>query len=233
MATNPRRAPAVAVGIAAVLALTACDTGDGKTLRDTVVPTTLPPPDTAPLDSATLDAALDDGSAAILPGAETTQPLDIPTEIGDGPMELIGPWNDGAQIDGLNTCDGEDRSPAFSWIDLPPGTAELALAVVDESATDGDGPFVHWVIAGIDPDAISLAEGAVPVGAIQATNSFGTVGWGGPCSPVGDEPHVYRFTLHALGQQVELDDGVPASEMLTYLDELTISTAALTGTYAR
>jgi hypothetical protein len=39
--------------------------------------------------------------------------------------------------------------------------------------------------------------------------------------------------LHALGQQVELDDGVPASEMLTYLDELTISTAALTGTYAR
>ena len=89
------------------------------------------------------------------------------------------------------------------------------------------------MIAGFDPGAISLAEGEVPIGAIEATNSFGDVGWGGPCPPVGDGPHQYRFTLHALAQQIELGDGAPADEMMPYLDDLTIATAELTGTYAR
>jgi Raf kinase inhibitor-like YbhB/YbcL family protein len=222
-----RTASATAIGVAALLAVAGCDTGDGKTLSPTVVPTTLPPPETAPLESVPRD----DAEPTVPVGA--TETVARPTVIGEGPMVLIGPWNDGATIDSINTCDGADLSPAFSWIDLPPGTTDLALAVIDESANDGEGSFVHWVVAGIDPAVVSLAEGEVPPGAIQATNSFGTVGWSGPCPPVGDDPHVYRFTLHALGQQVELDDGVPASEMISYLEELTISTAELTGSYAR
>lgn len=216
--------------LAAVLVpmFVACDTGDGKTLRDTVVPTTLPPPDTAPLDSQSLGSApLDREQAA------TTSELVVPTTTSTGLMSITAPWLDGAPIDEFYTCDGEDVSPAISWRDLPEQTVELALVVVDDDALDGGEPFVHWAVAGIDPETITLFEDEVPVGAVQATNSFGDVGWGGPCPPVGEGVHDYRFTMHALGQQVELDDGVPASEMIPYLEALTIATAEVVGTYQR
>jgi Raf kinase inhibitor-like YbhB/YbcL family protein len=218
----------------AVAVLGACDTGDGKTLKDTVVPTTVPPPDTTPLDSVAIDGESGGVVADSVPANAEGAPPIVPTEPATGEMELTAPWNDGAAIDGLYTCDGEDISPAFSWRAVPVGAVELALVVVDDDGSAaGDREFVHWVIAGFDPGAISLAEGEVPIAAIEATNSFGEVGWGGPCPPVGDGPHEYRFTLHALAQQVELGDGAPANEMMPYLDDLTIATAELTGTYAR
>jgi len=216
-----------------VCTLAACDTGDGKTLKDTVVPTTLPPPDTAPLESIALD------------GAGTGQLPSVPLEVGSNTdsvestdpvaeaMQLIAPWNDGTPIDAAYTCDGVDISPPLSWRNVLDSTAEVALSMVDVTADSGDGPFVHWVVTGLDPAIGSLEAGALPPGVVQATNSFGNVGWGGPCPPVGDEPHVYRFTLYALGQQTELGDGVPASEALPYLLELTTATAEITGTYAR
>jgi Raf kinase inhibitor-like YbhB/YbcL family protein len=217
---------------AAVALLAACDTGDGKTLKDTVVPTTLPPPDTAPLDSVAIDGAID-GAAGTGAAAEGSALPIVPTHAATGPMQLIGPWNDDAPIDALYTCDGDDISPALSWRDVPDAVVELALVVVDDDAGDAGDPVVHWVIAGFDPMAISLAEGEVPVGAIEATNSFGEVGWTGPCPPLGDGPHGYRFKLHALAQQIELGDGVPADEIVPYLEDLTIAAAELTGTYER
>jgi Raf kinase inhibitor-like YbhB/YbcL family protein len=223
--------------LGALSLLAACDTGDGKTLRNTVVPTTLPPPDTAPLESTALDGALDGAPAS---GQLPSVTLDVgssagapPTDPIAGEMQLVAPWNDGTAIDGAYTCDGDDTSPPLSWRNVPEGTAELALSVIDVSADSSAGPFVHWIVAGIDPSRSSLLAGAVPDGVIQATNSFGDVGWGGPCPPAGDQPHEYRFMLHALAQQVELGDGVPASEALPYVIDLTTATAEITGTYAR
>ena len=205
--------------------LAACDSGDGKTLRNTVVPTTIPPPDTEPLESLPLDEVVESSALPI-----------VPTELVDGPMELIGPWREGAPIDGLYTCEGDDISPALSWLAVPDGAVDMAIVMVDDDASDvaaGEDPFVHWVVAGLDPGSITLTEGEVPLGAIQATNSFGAIGWTGPCPPAGDGPHDYRFTLHALIQQAELGDGVPGDEILPYLEDLTIATAEVTGTYER
>jgi Raf kinase inhibitor-like YbhB/YbcL family protein len=224
-----------AAGLAAALCvLGACDTGDGKTLKDTVVPTSLPPPDTAPLESVGLEGAADSGQLPSIPlevgssagAVESTDPQ-------AAAMQLIAPWNDGTPIEVAYTCDGVDTSPPLSWRDVPDGTVELALSVIDESADSGDGPFVHWLVMGLDPSTSSLVVGSVPEGANQATNSFGDVGWGGPCPPVGDAPHVYHLTLYALAQQTELGDGVPASEALPYVTQLTMATAEITGTYAR
>lgn len=217
-------------GTVAVALLAACDTGDGKTLKNTVVPTTLPPPDTTPIESVALDAAGEVGTGAL--GGDSTLPV-VPTEVAAGPMQLVGPWNEGAPIDVLYTCDGEGISPALSWRAVPDGAVELALVVVDDDAGTPADPVVHWVVAGFDPASISLVEGQIPVGAIQATNSFGEVGWTGPCPPIGDGPHDYRFKLHALAQQVELGDGVPADEAVDYLEGLTVAAAELTGTYER
>ncbi len=60
--------------------------------------------------------------------------------------------------------------------------------MVDESAVSDGEPFVHWVLAGVDPSEVSILEGAVPVGAVQATNSFGDIGWGDPARRKGTRP---------------------------------------------
>ena len=108
---------------------------------------------------------------------------------------------------------------------------EIALVVTDTDAND----FVHWVVAGLDPKNPSIAEGSVPVGAIEGANGFSTaaapsVGWNGPCPPKGSTHH-YRFTLYALDQQIELPTGSPASDLMSAIDLSSIEAAQITGVY--
>ncbi len=224
-----RIAPAVtplALTALAAASLAACDTGDGKSLAPPAVAftTTVPPPATL------LSVPIESDPLPTLPGAEPS------IGSGDGtlqPFQIFVPWQDGGEIDERYGCDGDDVAPAVSWSSPPDGTAELAIAFIDESATDGDGPFVHWVLAGIDPADVPVHEGEVPQGAVQATNSFGTVGYAGPCPPAGSDPHVYRLVVYALNQQSELADGTPASNLLEFIEDVAIGSASLTGTARR
>jgi Raf kinase inhibitor-like YbhB/YbcL family protein len=194
-----------------------CDTGDGKQLK--------------PYDPADYPA----------PAVETTVAEDVdssvvdPVESGvtDEPFSLAAPWVDGGDIDPRNTCDGTNVSPALSWGAVPEGTAEIAISLVDDSAVSDGQPFVHWVIAGLDPAEIALVEGDVPLSAMQALNFFGDVGYGGPCPPIGDEAHLYRLTAYALNQQLELADGVPAAEFLDAIAAVTVASADVSGYYQR
>ena len=223
------RAAACAAGLALVAALLGgCDTGDGKTLpppKGTVAPPTVPPPVTElPGDSLGTLASLPLESPVVDTGAQ----LPVPA----GSFGIVAPWIDGAAIDPINTCDGANVSPAISWTGVPEGTVELAVALVDESI-DAGPPFIHWVIAGLNPDDISLTEGSTPIGAIQGLNFFGNIGYDGPCPPPGDSAHVYRLTIYALNQQVELADGTPASDLLDFVQFVAIASADVTGTFAR
>ena len=213
----------VAAGLAAAL-LTACDTGDGKQLQpydpaDYPVPT----PTTVPAGSAPIfdpDATVPANDAIDpLPGAEE--------------FSLTGPWPAGTAIDPRHTCDGDDVAPALSWGGVPDGTIEVAIAMVDDSAVSNGQPFVHWVIAGLDPAEIALAEGDVPPGAVQALNFFGDVGYGGPCPPPGDAAHLYRLTAYALNTSLQRADGTLATEFLEAIATATIGSVDLSGTYQR
>ena len=211
-----------------MLSVAACDTGDGKQLRpvdpdSTTTSTEASTIDTGTLPSVPIDSTQDDPLGAAGTGAD-------PAAAG---FRLFAPWAEGAPIDARHTCDGDDISPAVSWSAPPAGTIEMAVSLVDESAADGDQPLAHWVIAGIDPADVSLIEGEVPLGAIQATNSFNTAGWTGPCPTSGEAAHVYRLTVYALGQQSELAEGTPADEVLDYIAATSIGSAELTGTYQR
>jgi Raf kinase inhibitor-like YbhB/YbcL family protein len=225
-----RRSRPFAVVLAAVAALfiAACDTGDGKQLRpfdpdSTTTSTQVATIDTGTLPSVPIESTPDNPLGVAGTGAE-------PEAAG---FRLFSPWAEGAPIDARHTCDGDDISPAVSWSAPPAGAIEMAVSLVDESAVDGDQPSVHWVVAGIDPAEVSLIEGQVPLGAIQATNSFGTAGWTGPCPPPGEAAHVYLLTVYALNQQSELADGTPADEMLDYIADISAESTELTGTYQR
>ena len=90
-------------------------------------------------------------------------------------------------------CNGNNWSPPLSFGDIPVGTASFSIRVVDP---DG-GNFVHWSASGIPGSTRSLPYNASATATFsQSNNSFGTVGWGGPCPPTPN--HHYVFTLSSL-----------------------------------
>lgn len=130
------------------------------------------------------------------------------------------------------TGDGEDRSPALTWSEVPAGTRELALICDDPDAPRPE-PFVHWVLYGIPPETRGLPSGQEPAGAQQGKNSFGTAGYRGPAPPRGHGIHHYHFQLFALDQPVALGPGAGKAELLKAMEGHVLGRAELIGTYQR
>ena len=62
---------------------------------------------------------------------------------------------------------------------------------------------------------------------------FGSIGWGGPCPPVGDKPHHYNFTLYALNVDRLDVSGASASLVGYMINGNSIGKASLTGMFGR
>lgn len=201
-----RTARLVLPAIAAIgVALTACDTNDGRQLD----------PPTAPLPPTTTT------TIALTP----TVPVEPIPPVS---LQLVAPWPDGGAIPTRFTCDGEDVSPALSWSNLPADTVEVVISVTDLDAS----LFVHWLLLGLPPDRTSIVEDEVPVGAREWTNSFGEVGWNGPCPPAGEQ-HRYQFTVHALNQAFQPADDADASQVIAQLNAISGNQSSVSGTYVR
>lgn len=212
--------------IAMAILVAGCDTGDGKQLRpydpaDYPAPT----PTTDVSNSAVLNDDLGGAEASLTPAISDSGTVESFT--------MTAPWLSGETIDDRYTCDGLDIAPALSWGGVPEGTVEIAITMVDDSAVSDGQPFVHWAIAGLDPNEIALVEGDVPEGATQALNFFGDVDYGGPCPPPGDDAHLYRFTAYALNTSLQLADGTLATEFLEAIAQATIRSTDLNGTSQR
>lgn len=179
------RAP-IAAAAAALVVGVACG-GDGRALRP-------PSPDqtTTTVAAGQKDTAVDAGSAT---GEEAGTSAAAPLQLTSTAIV------EGGEIPADHTCRGRDVSPPLLWTGPPAGTVELAVVVRDVDA----GGFVHWVVAGLAPDAGGLAEAAVPDGAAEATNDFGRPGWAGPCPPSGT--HHYELRLYALAEASGVTDG--------------------------
>jgi Raf kinase inhibitor-like YbhB/YbcL family protein len=171
-------------------------------------------------DGGTLDSSLtDDTSDFTLDGT-------LPAS---DEFVLTAPWNDGGAIPGKYTCDGTNVSPAVTWTAAPDGTAAIAVTLADLDAPT----FAHRVVAGIASSEVGLSEDAVPpLGAVEATNGAGAIGYTGPCPPAGSTHH-YVLKVHYLGTVVNLTDGATAKEMTDAINAAEIASAEVTGTYNR
>ncbi len=187
----------MALLIGPVLVVAACGDRSGKTLDDPV----FPPPET------TL--------------AATTVP---PATVPPAALTLVAPWVDGAEIPERHTCAGDGVSPALTWSNVPLGSVELAVTVVDLD----DDQFVHWIVYAIGIGETGLVEGQLPAGAFEWPNSSGIAGWQEPCPPSG-ETHRYQFTIHALNQQLEVADDASATEVLSILNATSIDLSSVSG----
>ncbi|HUR32886.1 MAG TPA: YbhB/YbcL family Raf kinase inhibitor-like protein [Vicinamibacterales bacterium] len=137
-------------------------------------------------------------------------------------------------------CTGANVSPALAWSGAPAAARSFALIVHDPDAPTGVGGFTHWIVYNIPASATGLARGAgsaggtLPAGTMQATTSFGTPGYGGPCPPAGDKPHRYVFTLYALSApKVDLPANATQALAGFTINGSKVASATLTALYGR
>jgi Raf kinase inhibitor-like YbhB/YbcL family protein len=141
----------------------------------------------------------------------------------------------GSAIPAQYTCAGADDSPPLRWTVIPPSAKALALVVVDPDAPGGT--FTHWVVYNVDPASHGLAVNALksakPAASYpQGTNSFGHVGYNGPCPPPG-KPHHYHFKLYALATPLELPSGASVAQVDAAMRGQVLASGELVGTFAR
>jgi Raf kinase inhibitor-like YbhB/YbcL family protein len=143
-------------------------------------------------------------------------------------------FEDGGMIPSKYTCDGADISPPLAWSGLPEGTKSIAIINDDPDAPMGT--WVHWVIYNIPPTAQGLAEDIkrvekLPDGTLQGKNSWGRIGYGGPCPPGGT--HRYFFKIYALDKMLNLKSGATKEELLTAMKGHILAQAQFYGKYSR
>lgn len=133
------------------------------------------------------------------------------------------------------TCDGDDTSPFLHWSDTPKGTVTLAMIMEDPDAPNGT--FIHWIIYNM-PSNLTELEKTIAIknnldnGAIQARNSFGKIGYGGPCPPEGEE-HRYYFKLFALDKKLAPNSINDADTFYSSIKGAVIEEAVYMGTYRK
>ena len=117
------------------------------------------------------------------------------------------------------TCDGDDVSPPLEWDNSPPDTKSFAL-IMD----DPDAPvctWIHWILFNLPPDKNFLVGNIpngseLPTGGKHGTNSWGKLGYGGPCPPSGT--HRYFFKLYALDTVLDISSGIKKKKLLQAME---------------
>lgn len=133
-----------------------------------------------------------------------------------------------------HTCDGADLSPPLVFSGVPAGTASLAVVCDDPDAPDG--VWDHFVLYNLSPGTPGLPEGLhgapqYPDGSLAGRNSWGRLGYGGPCPPRGT--HRYYFTLYALDILLDLAPGAAKADVLRTAKDHILASATLMGRYTR
>jgi hypothetical protein len=156
--------------------------------------------------------------------------LAFPSLCQAGEMRLSSPdFAQGASIPARFTCEGQNGSPTLAIAGVPAGAQSLVLIVDDPDAPSGT--FTHWLIWNIPPGTKSLVGGALPGGAVQGTNDFGSLGYSGPCPPSGT--HRYFFRLSALDASLHLAAGASREDVEGAMRGHVLGSAELMGRYAK
>jgi phosphatidylethanolamine-binding protein (PEBP) family uncharacterized protein len=139
--------------------------------------------------------------------------LDKPLPAVPESLKVIVPWPDGGRIPPKYTCDGSEQKPRVRV----EGDAPHGVAIV---MTDPDAPgvtFVHWT----------------RWGGVEGKNSFGKIGYGGPCPPEGDQAHRYVITAYALDSKLRLGRGTGPDQVVDAIRRQAFESGSATGRYGR
>lgn len=170
---------------------------------------------------------------------EVEQPM---TEVIESPEPTQSPvefkltsesFLEGEPIPSKYACNGEDVSPPLAW-DGAPNNANSFVLIMDDPDVPV-GTWVHWVLFNTPGDENSLPEN-LPADAIfanggqQGSNSWGNIGYGGPCPPSGT--HRYYFKLYALDTSLVLGESASKEDVLAAMEGHILMETELMGTYS-
>ncbi len=145
-------------------------------------------------------------------------------------------FKEGEFIPSKYSCEGANISPQLHWVDTTDDVKSFALIMEDPDAPGGI--FVHWVIYNIPGNLRELHEDVTPSRNISdkillGTNSFGRIGYGGPCPPPG-KPHRYFIKIYALNTVLHhIGSGATKAQLLKSMEGHIISEGQLMGKYKR
>jgi Raf kinase inhibitor-like YbhB/YbcL family protein len=145
-----------------------------------------------------------------------------------------------AQLLNGRGLDGGNLSPHLRWAGFPGQTRGFGVTCLDVDALTGSG-FWHWVLFNLPASVTELPAGAgsaamtaLPAGAIQARNDFGTRDYCGAAPPKGRAPHRYVFAVHALDTGVLSADADSSPAYVgSALREHTVARALIVPVYQR
>lgn len=129
------------------------------------------------------------------------------------------------------TCNGANIHPPLEIIDEIGTAKSYTLMVYDPDVPNGH--WVHWMMFNIPPSAINeLNKGAsAPTGAVIGKNSYGKVGYSGPCPSFGKRQ--YYFQIWALDSFLDLDAAATRDEVMKAMEGHVIASSQLVGTYSK
>jgi Raf kinase inhibitor-like YbhB/YbcL family protein len=139
-----------------------------------------------------------------------------------------------SQVPKDNTCQGKDISPK---IELE-GVNATSLAIIMDDTDAPSGAFVHWIMWNIPPIE-EMPEGiprvpvlTSPFKASQGSNSFGKIGYMGPCPPPG-RPHKYHFRIYGLDKMLDLEPGASRQALERAMQGHIVQQGEAIATYGR
>ena len=174
------------------------------------------------IPAAVAAAALFSVSGCGLIGGPSTVLVAVPDTI-----TVTSPDVNGKVTGAEFSCHGAGRHPAIHWSGAPAGTKSVAL-VMDDSAAPIT-PYIYWIVFDIGPQSSDIPAGrglGHLLGARQADNSKGTIGYDPPCP--ANPGHFYRFTVYALDKRLSLPAGSSAKTAWMAIANAAIARGRLT-----
>lgn len=132
---------------------------------------------------------------------------------------------------------GQNISIPYVWRGAPAGTRSFALTLVDTAPVAHN--WVHWLVVDLPDDSSALREAAsgssaMPNGAVELRNTFGTIGYGGPQPPIGTGAHPYVATLYALDtDRLAIPSAATREDVLRAMDGHVLAVATCTARFGR
>jgi len=136
---------------------------------------------------------------------------------------------EGQMIPSIYTCEGENINPPLEFNGVNQKATGLVL-IMDDPDSPG-GTWDHWVVWNIPATTMKIKERELPSGAVEGANSFGKIGYGGPCP--GSGKHRYVFKLYVVNTKLSLPQGSKKIQVEQAIQGHILDQCQLTGLYQK
>jgi Raf kinase inhibitor-like YbhB/YbcL family protein len=153
-------------------------------------------------------------------------------------MEELTVKISGKILPGDYSCDGLDISPEIVVGGVNTRISKSLAIIVNDPDAPGGGGFIHWLAWNIElvrmiPEKIPKTPVVTfPLKAVQGKNSFGKIGYNGPCPPRGQN-HRYFFKVYGLDTELALDAGASKDQLVRAMEGHVVQYGETYVTYGR